>query len=114
MACQRGCNFYPPQFSLVINSKMAATAQRGEVATSRCHGGKISGSQKNNGAPGLCKYDKKDEKIDIKYDFLVHNCSQGQSGSPYFSSIVRQCKWSSLSRKIVEIKKTCYHGNLTS
>ena len=40
----RGCNFYSPQFS--SNSKMAATAQRGEVATSRCHGSKISGSQK--------------------------------------------------------------------
>ena len=53
---------------------------------------------------------KKDEKIDIKYDFLVHNCTQEQSGSPYFSSIVRQYKWSSLSRKNVEIKKTCYHG----
>ena len=42
----RGCNFYSPQFSSVINSKMAATARRGEVATSRCHGSKISGSQK--------------------------------------------------------------------
>ena len=53
---------------------------------------------------------KKDEKIDTKYDFLVHNCTQEQSGSPYFSFIVRQYKWSSLSRKNVEIKKTCYHG----
>ena len=42
----RGCNCYSPQFSSVINSKMAATAQRGEFATSRCHGSKISGSQK--------------------------------------------------------------------
>lgn len=42
----RGFNFYSPQFSSVINSKMAATAQRGAVATSRCHGSKISGSQK--------------------------------------------------------------------
>ena len=30
------------------------------------------------------------------------------------SSIVRQCKWLSLPRKIVEIQNFCYHGNMTS
>ena len=48
------------------------------------------------------------------YEFPVHHCTQEQNGSPYFSSIVRQCKWPSSSRKIVEIQKFCYHGNLTS
>ena len=56
---------------------------------------------------------EKHEKIDM-YEFPVHDCTQEQNGSPYFSSIVRQCKWTSFSRKIVEIQKFCYHGNLTS
>ena len=29
-------------------------------------------------------------------------------------SIIPQCKWLSLSRKMVEIQKFCHHGNLTS
>ena len=33
---------------------------------------------------------------------------------PNFSSIVRQCKWPFLSRKIVEFQKFCYRGNATS
>ena len=48
------------------------------------------------------------------YDFPVPDCTQEQNGSPQFSSIVRQCKWPSMSRMIVEIQKFCYHGNLTS
>ena len=48
------------------------------------------------------------------YDFPVHDYTQEQNGSPYFSSIVRQCKWPSLSRKIVVIQKFSYRGNLTS
>ena len=47
------------------------------------------------------------------YDFPVHDCTQEQNGSPQFPSIVRKCKWPSLSRKS-EIQKVCYHGNLTS
>ena len=40
------------------------------------------------------------------YDFVpVQNCTQEQNGSPCFSSIVRQCEWPSLSRKIVKIQK---------
>ena len=31
-----------------------------------------------------------------------------------FPSIVRQCKWLSVSRKLVEIQKFCFHGNVTS
>ena len=46
------------------------------------------------------------------YDFPLHDCTQKQTGSPQFPSIVRKCKWPSLSRKS-EIQKVCYHGNLT-
>ena len=48
------------------------------------------------------------------YDIPKLDCTEKQNGSPYVSSIVRQCKWPSLSRKIAEIQKYCYHGNLTS
>ena len=44
----------------------------------------------------------------------VHYCTQEKNSSLYFSSIVRQCKWPFLSRKIVKIHKFCYHGNVTS
>ena len=57
---------------------------------SRCHGSKISGSQQT-----VVLADKKNEKIDM-YDFPVHDCTQEQNGSPYFSSIDRQRKWPSL------------------
>ena len=40
--------------------------------------------------PWSCKYRKKKiEKIHM-YDFAVHECTQEQNGSPYFSPIVRQ------------------------
>ena len=42
------------------------------------------------------------------------NCYIWLSCAPNFSSIVRQCKWPFLSRKIVEFQKFCYHGNATS
>ena len=48
-----------------------------------------------------------------KYD-IVHDCNHEQNGSLYFSSIVLQCKWPSLSRRIVGIQKFCHHGNVTS
>lgn len=38
--------------------------------------------------------------------------TQEQKGGPHFSSIVRRCKWSTLSRKIVEIKKFWYQGTV--
>ena len=44
------------------------------------------------------------------YEVPVHD----PTDSPYISSIVRQCKWPSLSGNIVEIQKFCYHGNMTS
>ena len=53
------------------------------------------------------------EKVDMS-DFPVHDHTQEQNGGPYFSSIVRQCKWPPLSRKVVVIQKFCYNGNLTS
>ena len=78
---------------------------------SRCHRSKISRSQRSRGPVSMAG--KKTRKI-VMYDSSVHDCTQGQNGNPYFSSIVRQCKWLSLSRKIVEIQKFCYRGNLTS
>ena len=60
-----------------------------------------------------CKYDRKKQKIDIS-DFPVNDCTQKQNGIPYFSSIVQQCKWPSLSRKIIEIQKVCNVGNMMS
>ena len=47
-------------------------------------------------------------------DFPVHDCTQGQNDSSSFSFNVRQCKWPSLSRKIVEIQKFGHHGKVTS
>ena len=41
----------------------------------------------------------KNEKI-YMYDFPVHDYTSEQNGSPYFSSIVPQCKWPSVSKKI--------------
>ena len=71
------------------------------------HGNKILNLNK----PWSCKYGKK--KIEM-YDFSVHDCTQRDNGSPYFSSIVRKCKWQSLSTKKVEIQKFCSYGNLTA
>ena len=48
------------------------------------------------------------------YDFPVHDYTQEHNGSPFFPSIVGQCKWLSLSRKTVEIQTCCYHSNHTS
>ena len=62
-----------------------------------CHGSKISGSSTNCCAVNMSKK----EKIDI-YDFPVHDCTQGQNDSPYFSSIVSQGNGPSLSTNIVE------------
>ena len=46
------------------------------------------------------------------HDIPVCASTQEQYGGPYFSSIVRRCKWSTLSRKIVDIKKFRYQGNM--
>ena len=62
-----------------------------------CHGSKISGSQ----LTVVLQTCQKKEKIDI-YDFPVHDCTQGQNDSPYFSSIVSQGNGPSLSTNIVE------------
>ena len=42
------------------------------------------------------------------------SCYIWLSWAPNFSSVVRECKWPFLSRKIVEFQKFCYHGNATS
>ena len=52
-----------------------------EVVTSCCHGNKISGSQQTE---VLQKW----QKNDMYTIFPVHDCTQEQNGSPYFSSIV--------------------------
>ena len=39
------------------------------------------------------------------YDFPVHDYTQEQNGSPYFSSVVQKCQWPSLSTKTVKIQK---------
>ena len=46
------------------------------------------------------------------HDIPVCAYTQNENGGPYFSSIVRRCKWSTLSRKIVEIKKFWYQCNV--
>ena len=47
---------------------------------------------------------------------FLHDCTQEQKSSPEsgpnFFSIVRQLKLPSLSRKVVEIQKFCFHGNV--
>ena len=62
-----------------------------------CHGSKISGSQ----LTVVLQTCQKKKKIDI-YDFPVHDCAQGQNGSPDFSSIISQGNRPSLSTNIVE------------
>ena len=78
---------------------------------SRCHRSKISRSQRSRGPVNMAE--KKNKKNGL-YNFRVYECTREQNGNPYFCSIVRRCKWPSLSRKIVEIQKFCYRGNLTS
>ena len=56
-----------------------------------------------------CKYGRKKKNLTC-----ILLCTQEQNGSPYFSFIVRQCNWPSLSGKVVEAQKFCYHGNVTS
>ena len=62
--------------------------------------------------PWSCKYGQKNYKDDMN-DFPVHHCTPKGNGSSYFPSIVRQCKWPSRSRKIVEIQKLCNHSPLS-
>ena len=47
---------------------------------------------------GLANIALKKEKLD-KHDFPVYDCSQEINGSLHFSSLVRHCKWQSLSKK---------------
>ena len=54
------------------------------------------------------------ETVQIWQNKTKKNCHIWLSCAPNFSSIVQQCKWPFLSRKIVEFQKFCYHGNATS
>ena len=74
------------------------------------HGSNISESQRT--VPVLLVTEKKRKNSHVWISGA--SLHSGTKGSPYFFSIVRQYKWPSSSRKIVEIQKFCYHGNLTS
>ena len=67
-----------------------------EEKASRCHGSKIYGSQQT-------------VVLQIWQEKTMHS---EQNGSRCFPLIVLQCKCPSLSRKIVEIQKSCYHTSL--
>ena len=69
-----------------------------EVVTSRCHGSKISGFQQTVVLQIL-----EGKKILDMYDFPAW----------LHSGTIRQLKLPSLSRKVVEIQKFCFHGNVT-
>ena len=85
--------------------------RRSRYVTLPCyHGNKISGSQQT---VVLQMRHWKKRTVGV-YDFPVIDCTQDENGSPFFSSIVRQWKWPSLLRMMVEIQKFCYHGNMTS
>ena len=85
--------------------------KRSRYVTLPCyHGNKISGSQQT---VVLQMRHWKKRTVGV-YDFPVLDCTQDENGSPFFSSIVRQWKWPSLSRTMVENQKCCYHGNMTS
>ena len=58
--------------------------------------------------------EKKNKKKGDMYDFPVHDCTQEQNGSRYFSTVVRQYTWLSPPRKVVEIQEFCYHRGVTS
>ena len=56
----------------------------------------------NLNKPWSYKYTVVADKKSDRYDFPAHECTQEQR------------KWSFLSRKVVEIKTFCYHGNVSS
>ena len=67
-----------------------------------CHGSKIAGSQ---------------QTVVVLIWRVWFSCAWLKSGTkrePILSSVVRQCHLPSLSRKMVELQKFCYHGNVTS
>ena len=90
---------------------VVACHERGEAVTTRCHSSKISGSSTSRGPANIAGRKK---TIKMTCVTPVHDCTLDQNGRPYFSSIVRQCKWPSLSWTIVEVQEFCYHGNETS
>ena len=64
---------------------------------SRCHGKILSGSQQlNRGPTNMAEKNKTKKNWHVLLSW--HDCTEEQNGSPYFSSIVRECKWPSLSR----------------
>ena len=68
-----------------------------EVVTSRCHGNKIPGSQQTE-VLQIWQKKRKLTKNDMYAVFPVYYGTREQNSSPYLASIVRQCKWPSLSR----------------
>ena len=81
--------------------------------TSRCHGSKISWSQQTVVLQIRWMKTKKLTCMTFLCTLALRNKTVA---SPYFvlPFIVRLIKWPSLLRRIVEIQKFCYHGNVTS
>ena len=108
-----GIQYLKPGNHSVESRIQDCLVQRGEVFTSRCHGFQISGPQQT---VVLQIWQKKKTKKLICMTFLCMIALGNKR--QYFSSIDLQCKWPfyswSQSRNIVEIQKSCYHGNLTS
>ena len=81
----------------LINSLKALQSE--EVVMPRCHGSKIFWILTKRGPANMAE---KTEKVDMHY-FPVHDYTHEQNGSPYLSSIIAQCKWFYLSRKVAKI-----------
>ena len=69
---------------MVDKSLQSRNTREEKLFTPQRHDSKISGS------PQTMVLQIWQKKIDM-YEF-VHDCTQEQSGSPYFSSITQQCK----------------------
>ena len=76
------------------------------LSWSRSHGSKLLFQQ-------IWQEKKKVNNKKVMYDFPVDDFTQKKNGSLLFSSVVRQCKWRSLSRKDGP-KLFCCDGNVTS
>ena len=83
------------------------------LSWSRSHGSKLLfQSRTNHGFQQIWQGKKKVNNKKVMYDFPVDDFTQKENDS-LFSSVVRQCKWRSLSRKDGP-KLFCCDGNVTS
>ena len=94
-----------------INKKktMCYQKSRGDVVTLRCHGSKTFRSQQTL---VLQIWQEKNDMC----EFWGHDCThdQEQNGSPsaFCQSLENENDRQAVSRKIVEIQKFCFHGNV--